>query len=150
GRHFIFLTTSNSPEVQGIYLGSLDGGEPKRLTAADVAGAYLPPDRLIFMRQGALVARRLDIARGELTGDPVTLADPVGYDAGFFRGGVSVSLDGRGAYRAGGAGPGQLTWFDRMGKAVGVAGEPDANNTQNPELSPDGRYVAVQRTIQNN
>lgn len=143
------MTLSTSPEAQGIYLGSLDGGEPKRLTAADTGGAYLPPDRLIFMRQGALVARKLDIARGELTGDPLTLA-LVGYDRGYFLGGFSVSADGRVAYRAGGAGRRQLVWFDRMGKTVGVAGEPDANNMSNPELSPDGRYVAVQRTVQNN
>jgi eukaryotic-like serine/threonine-protein kinase len=60
GRHFLFMATSTSPEVQGIYLGSIDREEPKRLTASDTAGAYLPPDRLIFMRQGALLAQRLD------------------------------------------------------------------------------------------
>jgi eukaryotic-like serine/threonine-protein kinase len=62
GRHFLFLTAVINPEVQGIYLASLDGGEPKRLTAADTAGAFLPPDRLIFIRQDALVSRKLDIA----------------------------------------------------------------------------------------
>lgn len=150
GRHFLFYDTSISLEAQGIYLGSLDGGEPKRLTAADTAGAYLRPDRVIFVRQGALVARRLDVARAELMGDPVTLADPVGYDAVFLLGGFSVSADGRVAYRGGGAGRVQLTWFDRTGKAVGVAGDPDGNNLQYPELSPSGRHVALQRTVQNN
>jgi Tol biopolymer transport system component len=85
-----------------------------------------------------------------LTGDPVILADPVGRDAAFFSGGFSVSADGRVAYRSGGGGRRQLAWFDRTGKSVGVAGEPDANNMQNPELSPDGRYVAIQRIIQTN
>src|SRR5262249_32502764 len=118
GRHFIFLTTSNSPEIQGIYLGSLDGGEPKRLTAADTAGAYLAPDRLIFMRLGALVSRRLDIARGELTGDALTLADPVGYDAGFFFGGFFVLANCRGAYRAGGFWPRRMWFFFPPGSNV--------------------------------
>jgi eukaryotic-like serine/threonine-protein kinase len=150
GRHFLFLLSSTSPDVQGIYVGSLDGGEPKRLTPADAAGAYLPPDRLMFIRQGALVARRLDIARGELTETPLTVADPVGYETNLV-GGFSASADGRVvAYRAGGAGRRQLVWFDRMGKAVGVVGEPDANNMSNPELSPDGRSLAVQRTLQGN
>jgi eukaryotic-like serine/threonine-protein kinase len=150
GRHFLFLLSSTSQDVRGIYVGSLDGGEPKRLTPADAAGAYLPPDRLMFIRQGALVARRLDIARGELTETPLTVADPVGYETNLV-GGFSASADGRVvAYRAGGAGRRQLVWFDRMGKAVGVVGEPDASNMSNPELSPDGRSLAVQRTLQGN
>ena len=98
GRHFLYYATG-SPEASGIYLGSLDGGEAKRLTASDTAGAYLTPDHVVFMRQGALVSRRLDIARGELMGDPVSLADPVGYD-GSFVGGFSVSASGRVAYRS--------------------------------------------------
>ena len=55
----------------------------------------------MFVRQGTLVARRLDLARGALTGDPVTLADRVGVE-GIARGGFSVSGAGPVAYRAGG------------------------------------------------
>jgi Tol biopolymer transport system component len=147
GRHFLF-SAQGSSELSGIYLGSLDGGEPKRLTAADTQGGYLEPDWVVFIRQGALMARRLDVTRGELTGDPVTVADPVLMDV--LKGGFSVSTAGRVAYRAGGAERRQLTWFDRAGKEVGVAGEPDANNLLAPELSPDGRHLAVDRTVQNN
>jgi Tol biopolymer transport system component len=148
GRHFIFYATGN-PEASGIYLGSLDGGDPKRLTAADTAGTYLKPDRIVFVHHGALVARRLDLGHGELTGDLVTLADRVGIDV--YRGGFSVSTDGRVAYRVGGrAERRQLTWLDRTGKAVGVAGEPEATNLLFPELSPDGRRVAMVRTVENN
>ena len=99
------------------------------MTAADSGGAFLPPDRVVFVRQGTLVARRLDLARAALTGDPVTLADRVGVDA-IARGGFAVSEAGPVAYRAGGSAARQLTWFDRTGKAVGVAGEPDANDLQ--------------------
>jgi Tol biopolymer transport system component/tRNA A-37 threonylcarbamoyl transferase component Bud32 len=146
--HFLFYA-QGSPETSGIYLGSLDSGEPKRLTASETAGAYLQPDWVVFVRQGALVARRLDVARGGLTGDPVRLADPVGYDGPYNVGGFSVSADGLVAYRAGG-GRHQLTWFDRTGNAVGLAGESDTGNLLSAELSPDGRRVAVDRTVQNN
>jgi eukaryotic-like serine/threonine-protein kinase len=146
--HFLFYV-QGSPETSGVYLGSLDSGEPKRLTAAETAGACLPPDWVVFVREGALVARRLDVARGRLTGDPVRLADPIGYDSAYNVGGFSVSADGLVAYRAGG-GRHQLTWFDRTGKAVGVAGESDSSNLLFPELSSDGRRVAVQRTVQDN
>ena len=143
GRHFLFFKG-------GIYLGSLDGGNPKRLmTASNTAGAFLKPDKVIFMQQGALVARRLDLTREELTGDAWTLADPVGYEGTLNAGGFSVSGENSVAYRAGDAELRQLTWFDRSGKKLGFVGEPDANNLLAPELSPDGRRLAVLRTEQN-
>ncbi len=148
GRQFLFYA-QGTPEAAGIYLGSLDGGAPTRLMAADSAGAFLPPDRVVFVRQGTLVARRLDLARAALTGDPVTLADRVGVD-GDARGGFAVSGAGPVAYRTGGGAARQLRWFERTGKAVGVAGEPDANDQQGPELSPEGRQVAMRRTVQGN
>ncbi len=148
GHHFLFYANGR-PEAAGIYLGSLDGAEPKRLTAAETAGAYLAPDRVVFVRQGVLLSRRLDLARGELNGDSITLAGPVAYDPGTWLGAFSVSGDSRVAYRAG-TGQQQLTWFDRSGKVLGQAGEPDENNLGYPELSPDGRRVAVERTVQSN
>ena len=142
GRYFLFRV-AGMPEAAGIYLGALDGGAPTRLTAADSGGAFLPPDRVVFVQGGRLMARRLDLAGRALTGDPVTLADGVGSFA--------VSEAGPVAYRASGRAARQLTWVDRAGKAVGVASEPDANESrESPELSPDGRRVAVQRTVQGN
>ncbi|MGH9257652.1 MAG: protein kinase domain-containing protein [Vicinamibacterales bacterium] len=149
GRRFLFFAQGN-PEGQGIYLGSLDGTDTTRLTPAEAAGAYIEPDALVFLQQSTLVVRSLDVATGTLTGDPVTVADRVSYDAGFSLGGFSVSAAGTLAYRAGGSERRQLTWFDRTGKAVGVAGEPDANGLVTPALSPDGRRIAVARTVQSN
>ncbi|MEQ1760969.1 MAG: protein kinase [Vicinamibacterales bacterium] len=148
GRHFLFYALG-TPEAAGLYLGSLDGGVPTRLTAADSGGAFLPPDQVVFVRQGTLVARRLDLASATLVGDPVLLADRVGVDANA-RGGFAVSGAGAVAYRAGGGASRQLTWFDRPGTAVGTAGEPDANDLRFPEISPDGRRVAMTRTVQGN
>jgi len=82
-------------------------------------------------------------------GNPETLADGVGSNA-FFDGGISVSGDGRIAYRAGSGGATQLVWFDQTGKSMGVAGEPDSNSLVAPEVSPDGRRIAFDRTVQGN
>jgi Tol biopolymer transport system component len=149
GQHFLFFVMGDAG-TQGIYLGSLDGGEPRRLVANDSAGAWAPPDRLLFVRQGALVAVPFDAEKGETTGEPITVADPVSFDAQFRFGGFSVSAAGRVAYRPGGSQRRQLTWYRRDGKPVGVAGEPDDANAQYPELSPDGRRVAVTRAVQGN
>ena len=93
GRQFLFYA-SGQADAQGIYLGSLDAPQTKRLTAADTAGLYAPPGWLLYIRQGTLVARRFDPLRGELTGDPVTVADPVGVNATRFVGAFSVSAAG--------------------------------------------------------
>ena len=104
---------------------------------------------IVFVRGTTLMTQHLDLDRGELTGDPVRVADPVGI-IGINFGGFSISADGRLAYRGGGGELRQLKWYDRTGKAMGVAGEPDAGFLLYPELSPDGAHVALQRTVQGN
>ena len=105
---------------------------------------------LLWVRAGTLVAQRLDLEKKELTGDPVTLADPVAFDTTFNVSAVSVSATGLVAYRTGAASRRQLTWFDRAGRTLGTMGAPDENNLSSPNLSPDGRRVAVSRTVQGN
>ena len=159
GRQFLFYATG-TPDTQGIYLGSLDAPETTRLTAADGAGVYDPAGPglagasreggwVLFVRGGTLLAQRLDLTRRALTGDPVTVADPVAVDGTSFASAVSVSAAGLVAYRPGGANRRQLTWFDRAGTALGTVGAPD-ENLLSPRLSPDGRRVAVSRAVQGN
>ncbi len=149
GRQFVFFATGTQA-VQGIYLGSLDAPDVTRLTEADAAGGYVGTRSatgwLLFVRQGALVARRLDPARRELTGAPVTVTESVG--VGLVNAAVSVSATGVIAYRTGATNPRQLTWFDRSGRALGPLGESNRDDQINVELSRDGLRAAVQR--QNN
>jgi len=148
GRRFLFNALGDA-EREGIYLGALDGGDPKRLTTSDTVGRYLEPSRVAYERAGTLVARRLDLDREELTGDPETLATPIGVDPSSTPG-FSVSSEGRVAYRASAADRRQLAWYDRSGKLLTTISEPDANDLRDPELAPDGRRVAVDRTVQGN
>jgi Tol biopolymer transport system component len=156
GRQFLFYA-QGSAETRGVYLGSLDAQEIKRLTAADANGVYLSPvvasrgeGWLLFVQQGTLVARHLDLSRGELTGEPVTVADSVSFDGSVNIAALSVSASGLITYRTSGIGRRQLTWFDRTGKALGTLGEPDDHGLSSPRISPDGRRVAVFRAEQGN
>ena len=149
GRRFLFFAQGNL-EGQGIYLGSLDDTGATRLTPAEAAGAYAEPGVLVFVQQNALVVRHLDVAGRTLSGDLVTVADRVSFDAGFNLAGFSVSAVGRLAYLGSASERRQLTWFDRAGKTLGVAGEADPNDLTQPALSPDDRRIAVLRTIQGN
>jgi Tol biopolymer transport system component len=148
GRHFIFFAQGRAEE-QGIFLGSLDSKDMTRLTLSDTAAAYAA-GMLFFNRQGAFVARHLDVSGRTLTGEAVTVADALGYDKDINIGGFSTSLNGNLAYHPGGLDRRQLTWFDRQGKTVGVAGEPNTDNQSGITLSADGRRAAIGRTVQNN
>jgi hypothetical protein len=97
GRHFLYHAIG-TPEAAGIYVSSLDGGEPKRLAPADSAAIYLPPGMIVFVRGTSLMVQHLDLKRLELTGDPVKVADQLAVDAVNW-GGISAS-EGRLAYRA--------------------------------------------------
>ena len=148
GQRFLFYA-SGEPDRSGVYLASLSHGQSKRLTAADSAAAFLAPDWVVFVQQHSLIARRLDMSREELTGDPVTLADHVDAEITGL-GGFSVSSIGHVAFRTGGPRRSRLIWRDRTGKVLDAAGEPDASELSFPELSPDGQRVAAQRTLNSN
>jgi serine/threonine protein kinase len=164
GRHFLFAAVGQ-PNVDGIHLGSLDSQAITRLTTtpADLnesAGAYLPDTSgsagagasgwVLFVRTGTLVAQRLDLEKRLLTGDPVTLANPVAVNVPTGQGALSVSASGVIAYRARTSDTSQLQWFDRAGKAVGTLGAPDNGRLATPAVSPDGRRAAVYRNTEGN
>ena len=159
GRRFLFYALGAS-DATGIYMGALGTSAPTRLTLADSPGVYLPSGPgpadasreggwLLWVRAGALVAQRLDVAQAALTGDPVTLADGVAVNPGTLQAPLSVAATGLVAYRTGGGNQRQLTWVDRSGTARGAVGAPDAALLQ-PRVSPDGRRVVVSRTVQSN
>jgi Tol biopolymer transport system component len=148
GHRFLFYVLGR-PDTAGIYLGTLDGSAPTRLTPADNPGVYLPSGWLLWVRGGTLFAQRLDVAHAALVGAPTTLADGVAGE-NLQNSAVTVSATGLVAYRAGALKQRQLTWFDRSGTARGTVGAPDGNNLRDPRVSPDGRRVVVQRTLQGN
>jgi dipeptidyl aminopeptidase/acylaminoacyl peptidase len=144
GRRFLFYA-AGEPAASGLYLGSLDDGAITRLGPADDRVAvFVEPDHVVFVQQGALVARRLDGARAAVMGDLVTLV-PAPDDIAAGIAGLSASSSGTLAYREGLLAGRRLAWFDRQGNGLGVFG--DGNGV---ELSPDGRYAAMDRTIDDN
>ncbi len=104
---------------------------------------------LVWPRGGNLMARRLNLARGALTGDPVMIANNVAVSSTLLSA-VSASATGEIAYRVRGSVTNQLTWHDRTGKTLGTFGRPGTNALQHPASSPDGHRVVVSRTVQNN
>jgi serine/threonine protein kinase len=149
GRRFLYYS-QGSLDRRGIYLASLDSKESTRVVGAESAGIFSPPDWLLFPRQGVLVARHLDVRGGELSGEAVAVADSVLLDTNINATAISASATGLITYRTGAGSRRQLTWFDRTGKALGNFGEADDQGLAAPRISPDGRRVAVYRSVQGN
>jgi Tol biopolymer transport system component len=139
-----FLFTATGPGQSAVYLGSLDAPTLKRITPVDSGAELLDKDHLVFTQQGALVARRFTASQGEVTGDPVTIANASSAGAGAAIG-FSTSTTGTLAYRTAKATPPRMTWFDRSGTVLEQGSDLNA-----PNISPDGRYVAYDRTIKGN
>jgi Tol biopolymer transport system component len=146
GRHFLYHLRQ-IPQA-GVYVGRIDGGETRRLLASDSPAVYAPSGQLLFIRQDTLFAQNFDLVRLELTGDPYTVA------RGALNGTVSASAGGAVAYRPGGGvgptAPRHLIWFDRSGREIENAGDPVHSGWTTPEMSPDGRRVAMMRTVSGN
>jgi len=145
GRHFLYFVQGGP--AQGIYAGSLDGGSSKWLADADAGAVVSPSGFLLFLRQTNLFAQAFDFKRQELSGNPLPVAEQAAHDVLTSAAGFSAS-SGIVAYRIGSAGAArQLMWLDRSGKSVGTIGAPDTVGLTDVELSPDGKRVAVARTV---
>jgi eukaryotic-like serine/threonine-protein kinase len=148
GRHFLYTVVSEQPENSGIYVGSLDSPERKRLLGDRSNAVYVKAPSgegyLLYLREGTLMAERFNDGKLQLVGDPSPVARQVRYDWDWAQGtfsvsenGVLVFVDGRPR-----VGQTQLTWFDRTGNRLGTVGEP-ADYGWRPYLSPDDRQVAA-------
>jgi len=138
-RHFIYFVQSTSPETHGIYLSDLDGSEPKRLVTSGLSAAYVAPDRLLFVAEGALMATRFDWKGARLAGEPLPVISAVAGSSNFSSA-VSVSQTGLLAY-ASSAATSELVWVDRTGRRVASLGAPA--EYADFRLSPNGEQLAV-------
>jgi Tol biopolymer transport system component len=140
-RRFLYVVFgANQTEVR---IGSLDGGESKTLLGGLSRVEYAPPGFLLYVRENTLVAQPFDADAGEITGEPVPLAEDLGIDnVGLAH--FSVSRTGVLTFRGGEAGGGRLVWVDQEGELDRSEGDPaDIRST---DLSPDGRWLAMEMT----
>jgi serine/threonine protein kinase len=149
GQHYLFHVFGR--DAHGIYLGSLGAKERKLLIplSADIANstraAWAAPNYILYaLNRTTLLARTFDAARLELKGEPFRVAEN-----------LIVSATGNARFTTSANGilafiqdkdvdTSQLTWHDRQGKRLGVAG-PSAPWTDF-RLAPDERRAALIRS----
>jgi serine/threonine-protein kinase len=118
-------------------------GERKVLIEGSSQARFLPPDRLVFARQGALFAVEFDPRSLEVRGAPVLVAQNVATDVASGAVQFAISTSGDLAWFPGEAVGGELRlqWLSPEG-GVEDAGLRPGIYTQ-IALSPDGRRVAL-------
>jgi Tol biopolymer transport system component len=160
GRHYVYLAWSSEPGNRALFTGALDSKVRTRLMPAETNVAYARSSGpghaagyLLFHREATLLARPFDADSRSFTGDPVQMADGIGYDPTNGRGYFEVSQENVLVYlqpRLGGR-PGlgainvQLGWVDRGGRELGHIGDRWPGQQGDFDLSRDGRLIAVSR-----
>src|SRR5262249_46345496 len=139
GRHFLFRAEPSSD----VRVGSLDGGTPIHLLAADSKTVYAASGHVLFVRDGALMAQPFDPSSLRLAGAALPLAEQVLVNPDAGRSAFSVSQTGILAYRVDARPMVQPTWVDRSGTELALMGEPcDCNNV---DVSSDAVHVVEDR-----
>ena len=142
GERYLYVVDSGSDADNGVWLAPLGGGEPTKVVDGLSRVEFAPPDFLIFVREATLVAQRFDPESGELRGEPVPVADGIGVD-NVGQADFSASRNGVLVYRSGQGLTDRLAWLDLEGKPLSA--DDELGEGHNPALSPDGRWLAVDR-----
>jgi serine/threonine protein kinase/Tol biopolymer transport system component len=145
GRHFLYLVRGGSAEQSGIYLGSLDARENRRVLA-DESSVIFAGGRLLFIRGNILMAQPFDVSSGQISGEPSPVAEGVFFIANGSYAPVSASETGVLLYESGGTVAGgntKMVWYDRGGKLVGAIDAP--GGVFEPAISPNEKAVVFRR-----
>ena len=151
GSRFLY-EVGGATETAGIWVGSLDGKENRRVLPDRSGAIFAAAGRgertghLLFVRENTLMSAPLDPVNAQVSGEVVPVTDGVSSLNGSTYLPVTVSENGLLLYAAGGSagGQSQIGWFDRTGKSLGSVGMPGA--ALYPAISPDEKSFAFART----
>ena len=138
GRQFLFFARTPQEGIEGIYLGSLDSPQVTFVVHSRFGGAFAPPDRVLYISEGTLLAQRIDLAAGRAVGDPVAIAEDVAGSSNFYPA-FAVSPAGVLAFARSGD-LSELVWVDRSGRQLATAARGQFVDFR---LSADARLLAV-------
>jgi len=145
GRRFLYLYLSGEPNVGGVYVASLDGGEPVRILDGNEAALFAANPQaedghLVFVRGDTLMAQGFDPVALRLSDTAVSLVDVVSQSENTGLGRFSLG-GGVLAHADVAVEPSELVWYDRQGKLMERQAE--ASYVTTFALSPTGNRVAA-------
>jgi Tol biopolymer transport system component len=150
GEHFVYLDRPGrlgAGALARVMLGRLGAATPVRRLLDHATNAAWADGRLLYVRDGALVAQPLDPKRLVLSGEPKLLVEDILFNRRFAYGVFSASEAGVLTFLTGKQRDlSQLVWRDRSGHRLGELGTPgNLSGFGGLALSRDGRWAAVGR-----
>jgi eukaryotic-like serine/threonine-protein kinase len=162
GRRLLFTVLGANPAAEGIWIASVNNPQDRRRLIGGRGNAMYSRGWIFFIRNGVLMAQRLDSERGQLEQEAVRVVEKVAFIGGLGFGAATVSETGSLAYMTllpgiGGGlsgARGRLTWIDRRGQSLGTVGElavhryvalsPDQTRIATDVLSPQqGNFISI-------
>lgn len=143
GEHFLYLSQPNGAcnDLGEMHFASIDGKQDSALMRTCNSGVFAS-GRLLYWRDGNLVAQPFEPRHGVLSGVAVPIVGQVGLDWTFSSGEFSASSDDKLLYVPGeGITGAQLVWYDRAGRMLGTLG--GSNAFSSVAISRDGSRVAT-------
>jgi Tol biopolymer transport system component len=143
GRFLYLARATSGAESDRIVVGSMDAVTTGREVLAAASNVAVASGRLLFVREGILMAQPFDVDRAEVTGDAVPVAEDVLYMGGARWGVFSASQTGRLTYLTGAVQrESEMVWVDRTGRLVAQLGAGVLH--RDVKLSPDGLFAAAE------
>jgi Tol biopolymer transport system component len=143
GKHFMYLSLSSVTGNTGIYVGTLDSKETKRILTTMTNAAYASPGYLLYLQDRTLMAQPFDADKLEFTGEAFAVIEQLNRSIVLGSADFSVSDGGVLTYGSFAELRGRLEWFDRAGKSLGTIGS--SSRYINLSLSRDDRWIAAAR-----
>jgi Tol biopolymer transport system component len=140
GKRFVYIARQAQDQLQAKW-GSLDGKESGELPIRSALLQFAPPGYLLFPREGALFAQKLDLRSMKLAGAPWMVGGPMPENLSRI---TQFSTSGNGVLAwvtAPTRTVSELVWFDASGRRAGTVGP--AADYGSPALAPDGSRLAV-------
>jgi len=147
GRHFTFVASGAVRSESWLSVGSLDSPEVTRLWAAESGAQYAPPGYMLFLRGNTLFAQPFDAGALAARGDAMPIVEAVSRNTDSLFSAFSVSNEGTLVFKTGSDLERQIGIYDRAGRPLGRTGP--FGDIGNPELSPDGTRLALDRIESN-
>jgi serine/threonine protein kinase/Tol biopolymer transport system component len=142
GRRVLYMAATREEGTPfGIHAASLRSSE-SRLLVSEASNAAYASGRLLFIRDGNLVAAPFDPDELRITGPPSILAPSVHSHHYRLNSDFSASETGVVAYYGGEGNRSHLEWYDRRGRALHGVGKRAAYGGF--RISPDGSRCAVE------
>jgi DNA-binding winged helix-turn-helix (wHTH) protein/Tol biopolymer transport system component len=142
GRHFLYFVVSDNADREGTYVGSLDSPARVRILDGPSPAVFGLPDRLFYVRDGALVSQSFDVGRLQTAGRSTIVATDLTAPA--MTNGITLSVAPDVLTFGGPVNEERLVWLDRDGHRLGSVDAPG----RNPMFSPDRHRLLVQ-TLEN-